>query len=116
MTDVTSPLVERVGEGVLGEAEHLLVGEVVDVGAQVRDDLRGDVRAMLLDVGHPLVRRVRLALADDIGRQPAGVQARAALASATVALRRSAGLSAGSANPTRIGACPRGVCTRRSTP
>ena len=42
-----------------------------------------------------------------------GVQARAALASATVASRRSPGLCAGFAKPIRIGACPRGVCTRK---
>jgi hypothetical protein len=48
---------------VLAEAEQLTVGDVVDIGPDIGDDLRGHVAVVLLEVGLELVAEVRLPLA-----------------------------------------------------
>ncbi len=53
----------RLTEVSLGEAQHLLLVDVVDVDAHVGDQLRRNIRAVLLDVTHPVMGRVGLALA-----------------------------------------------------
>ena len=53
----------RLGEVILGDPEHLLVIEAIDVDPHVGDHLGCDVPVVPFHVGHPVVRRVRLPLA-----------------------------------------------------
>ena len=49
-------------EVVLGQSEHLLHLQVVDVDANVRHDFGCDILVVLFDIGNPAVRCVRLPL------------------------------------------------------
>ena len=49
-------------EIVMSELDDLVAGQVIDIRANVGDDLRGHIFVMLLRVGDPLVRRICLAI------------------------------------------------------
>ena len=48
---------------ILGQAQNLCLIQVVDVDADVRHHLGGNVFAVLLDIGHPMVSGIRPAFA-----------------------------------------------------
>jgi len=60
-------------EVLLAEAEELTIGEVVDVGPDIGDDLRCHVAMVLLEEALELVAEVRLPLAMSHEEHTAGV-------------------------------------------
>ena len=51
-----------IAEVQLGKSKHLLIGQGINVDADVGNDLRGDLWAVFFDVGHEVVGGVRPAL------------------------------------------------------